>query len=650
MVMAVQNEKKVNPFAKLFGQKPKAPARKIIHSEKLSKVDEERVLKLYDALVSSECAQAVDVDMIVTEAFPKFEETIGEKEFAKVKKYFGIGEKGSCKAKPDIKINILLEQLKTIENAQYYISGYKELVENMASKLLDAPEELSTIEKAKIVRMFYIVLNDREYFVEDYTPRPVATEGNEKRSIYQYDFDAAIANNKKPINPEEMFYLYQRWVSRVGGVFYQGIEFEVEKIDHREVKKVLAFAELSYSKSSGFKNVNTTVPNATFGSIRTLKKNLNSEFYAFPLALFHDILWITRMMDFGDLYALNRALENDDWMEKAKVVEQKAKVYSASIFVDTIVQFYEVTPNLVVSGDKEADRIKYFMQFAIEKEFELLVRKILVDENNVKCDEVDDKINVAAFMTAIEIAKKEGFLNYTNGLTQEFEVAETIMVRDGGIETLLLYKRGEISYEEAIGRLGIDENFARDVLELNVTSVVTEEESISASEVEVEPAAPTTEEVVEEFEEALETEDEVFEEKSELETTVIKFAVENGYADSEDTVNLELVRNVIIPGNEDAINALAIGEIDEATFEKQIGFEDEFAEAYFNTAKVDIAAVEGKLQDIKKYGKKDKIKKSKLVVALYCYLVINEVGCGPKNKPAKRNKGLKPQILMQLIQ
>ena len=634
MVKDVQNnsEKKANPLMRIFGQKPKAPARQIIHTDKLSKVDEERVLKLYDALVSSECTQPVDLEMIVTEAFPKFEETIGEKEFAKVKKHFGIGEKCAAK-KPDIKVNVLLEQLKTIENAQYYISGYKHLVKAMADKLLEAPEELSVIERAKIVRMFYIVMNDREYFVEDYRPRPVMGSDKKQHSVYQYDFNAAIAINKKPINPEEMFYLYERWVSRVGGVFYSGVLFEMEKID-KDLKKVLTFAELTYTKNGGFKNVNTTMVNATFGNIRTLKKNINSEFYAYPLALFHDILWIQKMMDFGDLYAICRALDDEHWMDKAKAVEQVAKTYSASIFVDTRVTFYEITPNLVVSGKKEADRIRYFLEFAIEKEFELLVKKVLVDENGNKAEEVDDRINVAAFMTAIEIAKKEGFIEFTTGLTHEFEIAETIMEQEGAMDLLLQYKRKEISYEEMIERLGIDRKFAREILELDIPEPVIE--IVPDEVVEEEPAVP---EVCEE----------PVAEECNLVDTVIKFAVENGYADSAADVNVTLVENVIIPGNEKFIAALAAGEIDEATFEKQIGFEDEFAEAYFNTSKIIITDIETKLQDIKKYGKKDKIKKSKLVVLLYCYIVTNEVGCGPKNKPAKRNKGLKPQILMELI-
>ena len=646
MVKTVQDEKKVNPLMRLFGQKPKAPARKIIHSGELSKVDSERVVKLYDALVSSECTQPVDVDMIVTEAFPKFEETIGVKEFAKVKKHFGIGDKACSKAKPDIKINILLEQLKTIENAQYYITGYKELVSKMASKLLDAPEELTTLERAKLVRMFYIVLNDREYFVEDYRAHPTKINGEATNSVYHYDFDAAIANNKKPINPEEMFYLYEKWVSRVGGVFYQGIEFELTKID-RDLKKVFTFAELSYSKSEGFKNVNVRMANATFGSIRTLKKNINSEFYAYPLALFHDILWIEKMMELGDLYVYMRVFEDDDWMEKARVISQRTKVYSASIFVDSEVKFYEVTPNLVVSGPKEADRIKYFMDFAVEKEFVLPVKKIIVDENNQKTDEVDDHVNVAAFMAAIEIAKREGFFGYTSSVSQEFAIAETIIESENGLETLLDYKRKLITYEEAVKRLKIDENYAAEVLGLEV-------EKGDSKEIEVaEEIVPEVVAVESETEPEVIAEVEEFAEEvtcdSELIKTVIDFAVRCGYAESEEAVNLEIVQNVIVPGNEEFITALAAGEIDDSTFEKKIGFEDEFAEAYFDTAKIDIRVVEEKLQDIKKYGKKDKIKKSKLVVALYCYLVTNEIGCGPKNKPAKRNKGLKPQILMELI-
>ena len=79
------------------------------------------------------------------------------------------------------------------------------------------------------------------------------------------------------------------------------------------------------------------------------------------------------------------------------------------------------------------------MEFAIEKEFELLVKKVIIDEKGNKTEEVDDRVNVAAFMTAIEIAKKEGFIEYVTGLTSEFELAETNMEQEGAMEWLLKY-------------------------------------------------------------------------------------------------------------------------------------------------------------------------------------------------------------------
>ena len=84
-------------------------------------------------------------------------------------------------------------------------------------------------------------------------------------------------------------------------------------------------------------------------------------------------------------------------------------------------------------------------------------------------------------------------------------------------------------------------------------------------------------------------------------------------------------------------------------FERKIGFESEFAESYFNVAKVDIKVIEAKLQDIKKSSNKGKIHNSKLLISLYCYVVKNGIPCGPKHKVPKRNKGLKPEILEKLI-
>ena len=132
---------------------------------------------------------------------------------------------------------------------------------------------------------------------------------------------------------------------------------------------------------------------------------------------------------------------------------------------------------------------------------------------------------------------------------------------------------------------------------------------------------------------------------------IIKFALANGYLASEDAANRQLIENVVIWGNEEKIMKFAAGEIDEETFKKRIGFEDEFADMYFDLKEVDVSVIEAKLLDLKKsLAKSGVMQRSALTVRLYCYLVENEVKCGAKNKAAKRNKSLKPANLKSLIE
>lgn len=80
--------------------------RRIIPSTHVSKKDQEGIVKLYEILVSRQNIKRmnlgkvrayfptfddIDINMIVEEAFPAFEETIGAENFAKVKKNFGTG-------------------------------------------------------------------------------------------------------------------------------------------------------------------------------------------------------------------------------------------------------------------------------------------------------------------------------------------------------------------------------------------------------------------------------------------------------------------------------------------------------------------------------------------------------------------------------
>ena len=134
-----------------------------------------------------------------------------------------------------------------------------------------------------------------------------------------------------------------------------------------------------------------------------------------------------------------------------------------------------------------------------------------------------------------------------------------------------------------------------------------------------------------------------------LEQVMIKFALDNGYAQSEADIDINIIKNVFIPGNEVTIEKFSGGKIPLSEFERKIGFEVEFGEAYFSLSKFEVKTVEAKLLEIKKSGSKEKVRKSKLLVSLYCYIVKNGLTCGLKNKMAKRNKALKPEILEELI-
>ena len=76
----------------------------------------------------------------------------------------------------------------------------------------------------------------------------------------------------------------------------------------------------------------------------------------------------------------------------------------------------------------------------------------------------------------------------------------------------------------------------------------------------------------------------------------------------------------------------------------------DFAEMYFNLSKVDVTAIEAQLQELKRVmAKKNELKRFALLINLYCYLIEEQVPCGPKNKAPKRNKGLKPTNLKAQI-
>ena len=259
-----------------------------------------------------------------------------------------------------------------------------------------------------------------------------------------------------------------------------------------------------------------------------------------------------------------------------------------------------------IAGPKEGNRFVRLMEYAMTANFNIPVRH---DKEGQPLPIDDVKFyNARNYLAAIDFANKMEYLDAFSEIEHDFEVAEILIERDPG-DALTQYITREIDEVQLKEILEIDDQF--------------EEEKFGI--VHEVPKAP-------------------------LDEIVLAFAIDNGYLDEEAETTRQLITEVILPGNEELFDRYEDGEIDAETLEGKIGFEEEFAEMYFDAEKIDITALENKLQDMKRsMADKKKMKKSALAIYLYCYVVEEQIPCGPKKKAPKRNKGLKPANLKALI-
>lgn len=567
----------------------------------VSRNDVDGIVKLYDALVPGDEKRAVDVQRILEYAFPKFEETVGKNNFQKVKKYFGIGGKAPQKnaLKPG-ELNLLIGHLRTIENAQYYINGYEEMVKKFASKLDGAPEGMSELEKTKLLRMFLEVFCGYQCFFRDYSVIQETETGHFGLVI---NYERALENNKKNFYPEELMFLYEYEVKRFEdkSMFHDTIMFELSRLDKRVFKEVLEFAELSVSSEGKFCSVNKTLPNQTYGSVRNLKIRLHKEIGFFNMDMFF-FKPIVREHNFVEVYSIYKKLKTTE-LEKLPKHERERKFFEGSRVLDKKVTMYKVLEEVEITGMLEAGRFIHMMEFTATKKDFCFQESFDLNGNQIASSE-SKSYNVGLYMAAIKCANELEYLSSSTTPERDLEVAEVLIKADieGSLEK---YKTGEISAEKLKENLGIDRNFEKDILKI--------------------------------------------ERKESLEDAAIRFALEGGYAKSTslNSKSKQIILNVILPGNEEIFKKFSENSLTSEQVEQCIGFDKDFSQMYFDLSKVNMQAIEEKLLELKR-GRKD-MKKSASLIAFYCYLVEEKVPCGVKNKPIKGNKSLKPKILRSLI-
>lgn len=643
-----------NVFRKpLFGKvAPKEnETRPVIPYEKLSKGESMGIKRLFEALVPYDKSITIDEKLIWEEGFPAFERIFGEKKVKKLKKYFGIGFNPLCKNLADEKeVRSMICELRTIENARYYLHGFNDLLERFANRLEGAPAEMDTITKAKLVRMYLVIFCSYYYFVEefDFIPVDVMVEkevDGEKKMVKEKDIQTvinrqrAISLGTKTFYPEVLFGLEKIKFDKCGEttIIYDAIMEELKrykkKANKNDYKELLRFAELK-STNGELESINATPSGLTYSAVRRLKIEVNFEPGIIPHEAFSFRTMIGEWL-FGDLYTLYKVLKKYSLDELDKRNDELTYI-DGSRFATKPYTCYIVVGDNTIAGQSEADRIKWLMEYCEEHGVEL------------KGPKGEGTCNARDYMAAIKFATDMGYLKYENSVIRDMEVAKMLLSM-GEAELFVKYKKNLISQDALRDLLGINDQFEEE----NFPDM--EKFAVVEKAIENEPVIETANNVAEEFVPEIELvevkpEEPVVDNLTSYDA-IVKFAMENGYVASMDEVTQTLVENVIISGNEANVEKFAAGEIDEETFKKRIGFEEEFAEMYFNLKMVDVSKIESKLLDLKRTLAKGNImQKSALVVKLYCYLVENEVKCGSKNKAAKRNKSLKPANLRNAIE
>lgn len=505
----------------------------------------QRVKALMDALcVESSSQVGGDVTFFAEHGLEKLEETIGKNDFTKVKKAFGIGYKAPHKSvgKPG-EINLLLARLRTIENSMYYIRGNNKIIEAFAEKLLGAPEGMDEITRAKLVIVYYRIFFSNEQFVEDFLNIQNPLNGEWKIDYSEFQ---ALKNNPKVIGPEEIAILNRNKVAYVEkGVFYDAILFEIAKLGKSEQKEVLEFAELEYDRDKEmFRSVNKCMLSPTFGKIRALKKKISTPRSFCILETFADRQYVDERLDPVSLYHLYKYFNTvNDWKERAEKETRKIRTFVGSKFEDVDQEYYKVLGNLCVADDMEAERWCHTLRYLAWVDHVMVTE---IDGTGQLLPE-PKTYHMGLFWGAMSFAYTMGYIGRWSTIAQDLDTIENIIALEGSHDILIDYKNTKITFEEAMEKLAISEEYAREHLykypsaEDIARQIAEVEAQISARDAggsetttisqsaEETVGEPEANEEVSEANEANESTSEILVEKQpDVEVSVFKYAADDG--------------------------------------------------------------------------------------------------------------------------
>lgn len=235
--------KKISPgkFALVTSEEEKAQQKykgflsRAVDTEGYSQKDIMTIVRIYQELASGDIKGPISIrkmksflEGIVKPADPE--------NFSKLWKFYSNEENipPNKRHRLHIAVEAFLGRFRTVENAYLYCPSFKETADRIASKL-DAPEEMSTIERVKWLRIWMIILRDQAFFWEDFDKKN-HLRGKEVSSSFDEYY----------IYPEIMATLEERYISPLedGEIILELIQRMLNLYDKSIQKAVLRFGEL----------------------------------------------------------------------------------------------------------------------------------------------------------------------------------------------------------------------------------------------------------------------------------------------------------------------------------------------------------------------------------------------------------------------
>ena len=599
--------------------------RSVINADATTTSNQKGIIKLYEELVQGDYARPINIKLIAEEGLKKFRETLGIEDYSRLMEYYGIDigvKPGKHKRITSKDAKTLVDRIRTIENAASYIDGYYDILESMADLLYKAPEDMPVITKAKIVRMYHYVMCNRHVFLEDY---------DSIRTFGKISYDVTPVRmaemDKRFIYPESLFYIWAAQFSRLNpdSIIYETIVRELLKLQKKYRKLMLEFAGLRMEQGMIISSNDERL--YTYREIRNLKANVNCEVSVFPFEVFSS-LDVMKKLHIPDMYYFYKYLKDKPITDFPEVY-YKMKVVEGSRYIDKPIKLYEVIHDTYLAGENEKDRFIHLFDFAADEGIDFPI--VFDSDGNVLPEDQRALVSVRWLRRITNLAKEMGLITEFTPVEYDFDAAVKLSEIIGN-DRIGEFTDGIMTDDEAKALINSNKEVVEHLASLSREFTQIAEDEKAAAEAEA--AEPEVEEPKKET--------------SPLDI-VERYARTKEYISEVPEGFEELVSSVLIEGNEEFIMGYESKDFDER-FEKKLCLKSSYAPMFFNLECVDAKMLEDQLIEWKhsSNGKKQMAHNSS-IIRLYCYIVENEVPCGPRKKKISRNKALKPQILRDLI-